>query len=130
MPRALQARSTKTRLKRKAVKSKRRKPFNGGRGRVSLFSFFLLTLIMGFFSFYLYLNIQLVELNFDLKERDVKIESLEAGIQKVESRIGDSLSIEDLRAIANNLNLVDVENARYLEPGSVPSASLESNLKD
>jgi len=130
MPRALQATSTKARLRRKVVKSKRRKSSNGDRGSVSLFSFFLLMLIMGFFSFYLYLNVQLVELNFDLKERDVKIESLEAGIQKVESRIGNSLSIEDLRSVANNLNLVDVENVRYLEPGSVPSASLQGDLKD
>jgi cell division protein FtsL len=127
MPRALSIASSITYSRTKASTGlKRRRHFQEKRGRALFLSFFVSLLILGFFIFYLYLNIQLVELNFNLKEKEGEIKALETEIQKLESQINKSLSIERLRGVATDLDLVSAEDVRYLEPKKTGSLSMEN----
>ncbi len=125
MPRALSAVSTirysisGSEPKRKVVyfESKRSSTFG-----VALF---LSILFIGTFIFYLYLNVQLVEANFNLKDIEKKLELSEVESQNLEAQIGETLSMKKLQEIAKESNLEKAQDIRFVELKTPGSLSME-----
>lgn len=81
--------------------------------------------LIGVFIFYLYLNIQLVEANFDLKEIKAKLKKIEVNSQRLEDQIGESVSIQKLQETAQELKLERAVDIRFVEIEKPDSLSLE-----
>jgi cell division protein FtsL len=74
--------------------------------------------------FYLSLNIQLVEANFELKSTENKLEQIDVKTQEIESQIVGSLSIEKIRLAAKNLKLVKAENIKFVRISDIGNLSM------
>mgnify|MGYP007030177916 CR=1 FL=1 len=85
-----------------------------------LFIFFMAT-----FVFYLYLNIQLVEANFGLKEMEKKLEEAEIENQNLEAQIGEALSIKKLQEVAQESKLEKAQDIRFVEIKTPGNLSME-----
>jgi len=71
------------------------------------------------------MNLQLVEMNFTLRGKEKKLNILENDIKQLESKFGNSLSIEELEKKIQELNLTKADNVKYLRLKTSPTLSLE-----
>ena len=124
MPRAL---STISVINYSAKKSRVTKSYTSQskNRRVFRFSLFLSFLLLGVIILNLYLNLQLVEANFNLKEVAKKIEKTEAKTQNLESQIVSSHSIDKIKKAAKDLKLVEAKNVEFVKISKTGSLSLE-----
>lgn len=88
-------------------------------------SLFLSFLIAAFFSFYLYLNLDIVKINFDLRTKEEEIRNLEKEAKKLETYLNEPLSLETLDKKAEELGLIRAGDIRYLEGDEDKTLSLE-----
>jgi len=93
---------------------------------ISLGSFVLSLLIIGCFVFYLYMEMCLVEMNFDLRKKEEEVGALENETKQLESKIGNTLSIEELKKKVQDLKLTKANEIRYLRLKGTPTLSLEN----
>ena len=136
MPRALFIKQSvfHSKSKKNRRKSIRRRAFNGRRknfqtekNNVFTLSFFLSFFLITCFTFFLYLNLQLVENNFNLREKEKEFNALEGEIKKLEIQVGEVFSIQELKEKSKELNLVKAEDIRHLGTKEAESLSLEDN---
>lgn len=135
MPRALsikqisysRSRSAGRKNTRRRLSGKRKKTFQTKENNVLFLSFFLSFFVVACFAFFLYLNLQLVENNFNLREKEQKLSALKGDVKKLEIQIGETLSINELREISEDLNLAKAENIRYLGAEEAENLSLEKH---
>lgn len=93
--------------------------------KVFRISLFLCILFLGTMIFYLYLNLQLVEANFNLRKIVEKSTEVETKTQALESEIIENASIKRIKAAADKLKLVEAKNVRFVKLSEVGSLSLE-----
>ena len=89
-------------------------------------SFFISLLIIICFAFFLYLNLQLVESNFNLREKEKELSRFKSETEKLEIQVGGIFSIQEIRERSKELDLVKAEDIRYLETDKKESLSLEN----
>jgi len=90
-------------------------------------SFFISLLTIACFAFFLYLNLQLVESNFNLREKEKELSRLEGETKKLEIQVGEVFSIQELKERSEELDLVRAEDIRYLEADKKGNLSLENH---
>ena len=93
--------------------------------KVFRISLFLCILFLGMTIFYLYLNLQLVEANFNLRNIVEKSTEVETKTQALESAIIENVSIKRIKETADKLKLVEAKNVRFVKLSEVGSLSLE-----
>ena len=106
-------------------RSKKRKKSSRKTNEIPVASFILTLLTLGCFTFYLYMNLQLVEMNFTLRGKEEELTVLDNEIKQLESKIGSSLSIKELEKKVQELKLTKADDIRYLKVNRTPSLSLE-----
>lgn len=107
--------ATKKRILQKrggASKSRKKLPL------IPIFSLLILIL----FGVYLYLSLQLVEMNFQLKKKEEALLNLEANSQELEARIENRFSVANLKNIADKNNLEKPQVVKYLKPSEETSS--------
>ena len=72
------------------------------------------------------MEMRLVEMNFDLRKKEEEVGALENETKQLESKISNTLSIEELRKKVQDLKLTKVNEIRYLKLKGTPTLSLES----
>lgn len=95
-----------------ASKSRKKLPL------VPIFSLLILIL----FGVYLYLSLQLVEMNFQLKKKEEALLNLEAKSQELETKIENRFSVANLKNIADKNNLEKPQAVKYLKPSEEASS--------
>lgn len=122
MPRALSLNSSLPFLRKKNIS-------DGKKGSVKtsspFLSIFLVILIIGCFVLYLYFNLQIVTINFELRTKEEELRNLEKESKKIETRLNEPFSIETLKNRAKELGLVRTGDIRYLELGQNETLSFE-----
>lgn len=110
MPSPLLASSSFAMIKTRARRRKVSRRLGKGRAASILIFIILLT----FFS-YLFLSTELVEVTFKLREKEDELITLERELETIESQISSSFSLEELEKAAENFELVQAKDIRYLE---------------
>lgn len=82
-------------------------------------------LFVGMVTFYLYLNLQLVEANFSLREVSKEAEKVESEIQALESAVVRGSSIDNIKKLAKDLDLKEAQNVRFVQISETGTLSLE-----
>lgn len=125
MPRALSTVSTMHYSIVKSSSKKKTIPVSRANNKVFGISLFLFILLISGFVFYLYLNVQLVEANFDLKDVEKNLEKTEIENQKLEAQIGESVSMQKLQVVAQESKLERAKDVRFVEVVSPGNLTLE-----
>ncbi len=111
MPQALSVISSITYSKKK-VKSRRILKREGERFYLPVF-FVSFLIILCFFS-YLYFNLKIVEINFDLRDKEKELMKLNQEIETLNSQIREFTSLDKFQQKAKELKLVRAKDVRYL----------------
>lgn len=128
MPRAL---STVSVINYSVSRASRRKKISSHtlatqkKNKVLPCSLIIFLILLGAFFFNLFLNINLVEANFQLREVEDSLGKIETETQNLESQIVQSVSIDRIRGAAQNLNLVKTENIKFVKIPNIGNLSLE-----
>lgn len=126
MPKALSTVSAMSySMPRPSVKKRTNVSVSRKSNKISLVSFLTFLLLIGTFVFYLYLNVQLVEANFDLKDIEKNLEKTEIENQKLEAQIGESVSMQKLQVVAQESKLERAKDVRFVEVAKPGNLSLE-----
>ena len=129
MPQALSTVSiTNYTMKKSRAKRKKRTAKNTSisyNRRVFRLSSIVFLLFVGVVIFNLYLNLQLVEASFSLREISKKAEKIESETQSLETQIVSTITIERIKQAAESLDLQEVKNARFVKIPETGSLSLE-----
>ena len=129
MPRQLYTKYSKKRSRPVYKKNKGlfsiRKKINKKKNPILKFSLFVFIITIAIFSFYLFLSIQLVEMNYSLGDREEELAMLENDIKGIESQISSSFSIKELNDYADNLKLTKAKDIRYLKTEVLTNVSLK-----
>ncbi|MCD6094882.1 hypothetical protein J7J39_03205 [bacterium] len=121
MPQALSVTSSIT-YSKKRVKTRRILKRKEGRCHLPVF-FVSFLIILCFFS-YLYLNLKMVEINFDLRDKEKELIKLEQDIERLNSQIKEFTSLDKLQEAAKELKLVRANDVRYLKGDYSSSTAL------
>jgi len=108
---------------------KKGKKFFRELNQVFVGSLVLTLLTAACFGFYLYMNLELVEMNFKIREEEEALADVEDEIKQLDSRVGNSLSIEELEKKVQELKLTRADDIRYMKVKVTPSLSLGENLE-
>lgn len=122
MPQALSIIYPKTKT---FFKAKKKKASKGKKNKIFVGSLLNFILISGFFFLYLYLNLQVVEINFNLREGEKELRLLENEIKQLEVKLGNFLSLAELEKRVRKFGLVKADDVRYLKIEKVGSLTLE-----
>lgn len=128
MPQALSKVSTirYTSYKKPAQRAKRQsKIYIKNNKKVFGWSLFFLFLLVGLFVYNLYLNLQLVDINFSLRDYSKKGEELTVNLQNLQSKIVGITSLENIKKATTSLKLETVKNIKFVKIPSSGSLSLE-----
>ncbi|HOK35309.1 MAG TPA: hypothetical protein PLL80_01075 [Candidatus Pacearchaeota archaeon] len=87
------------------------------------FSIIISFLLIGCFVFYLYLAIEMVEVNFTLREKEKKLALLEEENKEIENQIRQALSLGEMEKKAKELALVKADNIQYLQFSQIGNLS-------
>lgn len=90
--------------------------------KVFRWSLFFSFVLLGIFIYNLYLNLQLVDINFSLKNTKDKSQDIEIQVQNLESKLIGMTSIGNLKRLANSLKLVEAKEIKFVKisiPGSL-----------
>lgn len=128
MPQALSKVSTVryTSYKKTALKAKGCKKINT-RANKKIFgwSLFFFCLLISLFIYNLYLNLQLVDINFNLRDYSKKAEEFAVNLQNLQSKVVGITSLENIKKATKSLNLETVKNIKFVKIPSTGSLSLE-----
>lgn len=101
-------------VRKKALNSAQKKSKSQGKF-VSAFSIFLTVFIIGCFIVYIYLALEMVNINFSLRAKEEVLASLQEENKNLETQIRESFSLQKLEEKAKDLQLVKANDIRYLQ---------------
>lgn len=130
MPQALAKVSTvrySTYHRRKKSSYSLSKTYSSDKSRKKIFrlSLFFSFLLLGIFIYNLYLNLLLVNINFNLKNIQEKSEDVEIQVQNLESRLIGMTSVDNLKKLAKSLKLVEAKEIKFVKVSVPGGLSLE-----
>jgi cell division protein FtsL len=110
---------------RRKTKAKTKNSYFSYNKKVFRASLLFFVLFVGFFIYNLYLNLQLVEINFSLRKFSKQSERLEVQIQNLESRIIGITSLDNIKKSIKPLEFVEAKDIKFVKIPVAGGLSLE-----